>query len=132
MIQENLSNFKDSTWRLNDVVTESLVLLQTTGKVRVKQKLGSRRWKASVRIDLFDTKNLFTIFFKDIRCSVYILFSWGKTIPHQSCIKGCIKHPHDNTQPHVLISIENYFWNTKINRNGPFTSLARHSYFSYF
>ena len=43
MIQENLSNFKDSTWRLNDVVTESLVLLQTTGKVRVKQKLGSRR-----------------------------------------------------------------------------------------
>ena len=89
MCQENLSKFKDATWRLGDFITgdEAWFYWRQSGK-----KQSNKSWVGEVvRIGRFEPKNLFTIFFRasDIVHISYLVK--GKTINYQTYIKDCLK-----------------------------------------
>ena len=106
-----------------------MVLLETSRKEAIKQKLGSRGRKGSDRgkkIGRFESKNLFTIFFRTSGVLHISYLDKGKTIDHQTYIK-CLKHlvstlkeqrpmygtknlkfHHDNARPHVHKDVKKY------------------------
>ena len=131
MCLENLAKFEDGTWRLCDVVTgdESWFYWRQVGKKQSNKSWVAEGEKARtvVKIGRFESKNLFTIFFRTSGVVHISYLDKGKTIDHQTYIKDCLKplvstlkeqrpmygtknlkFHHDNARPHVHKDVKKY------------------------
>ena len=92
---ENLVKFDDGTWRLCDAVTgdESWFYWRQVGKKQSNKSWVAEGEKARtvVKIGRFESKNLFTIFFRTSGVVHISYLDKGKTINHQTYIKDCLK-----------------------------------------
>ena len=129
--QENLSKFKDATWRLGDVITgdEAWFYWRQSRKKQSNKSWVEEGKKARevVIIGRFEPKNIFTIFF---RASGIVHISYldkGKIINLQTYIKDCLKplvgtlkeqrpicgtrnlkFHHDSQKHHIHMSVKKY------------------------
>ena len=129
--KENLAKFKENKWRLGDVVTgdECWVYHRKIAKKQLNAswvKEGDKP-RTVVRLNRFEQKTMFTIFFKRSGCLHITYMDKGKTINKDSYINDClvplvntlkrqrpstgaknIKLHHDNARPHVHKDVKSF------------------------
>jgi histone-lysine N-methyltransferase SETMAR len=131
MCEKNLAKFEESKWRLSDVVTgdESWFYHRQIGKKQANKSwvAEGEKARAVVRIDRFEPKTMFTIFFRTSGVVHISHLKPGETINHQTYLKDSIrplvrilneqrpqcgtknlKFHHDNARPHTHSSVIAY------------------------
>lgn len=131
MCEENLAKFKEGKWLLSDVVTgdESWFYHRQIGKKQANMSWVAEGEKARevVKIDRFEHKTMFSIFFRTSGVVHISHLKEGETINHQIYLKDNIrplvrvlneqrpqcgtknlKFLHDNARPHIHQSVIAY------------------------
>lgn len=134
--QQNLAMFKESKWRLGDVITGDECVFHHR---QIGKKQSNKSWvyegekpRIIVKPGRFEPKTMFSIFFRTTGVVHISYLKRGETINHQSYLNDCLKplvcsineqrpvcgtknlkFHHDNARPHVHSGVISYLKSQK-------------------